>query len=549
MTQGAVSSRMPELPVVHLAQLVETGTWFAIGGALGGAVLALLIRLRGWSWTCALPLLVAVPDTSLLRWRAELSADAVAVAAVSIGAWRHLADLRAGGDLAQRARDRAGPMAPRRRWYGWRKLRNGEWVTSQGVAIGFTPKGELVRVPVASWRAVMSLLLGATGCGKTILQVLLALAAIKRGFGVIYIDPKGDDFVHEELRAAASRAGRQFREWDPQGKTIYNPYDRGSNTEIADKLLAAEVFTEPHYQRLAQRYIGHVIRALRLAGVPVSLATVVEHMHNGRLASLTRKMTPTDARPLLEYLETLTAQQERDLAGARDRLAILAESDVGHLLDPATGGVQIDLRESLDRGDVVLFRLEADRRPLTAEMLGAAIVQDLVAISQARQQGEHRPALVIIDEFSAFGAPQTQRLFGRGRGAWLSQLLGTQEVADLGPNDMNALGRGGGILAQVAGNIEVLLCGRQNMPASAELVAAIAGTRGAWITTQQTHAPAAGLLTGLGSRSRGREYVVHPDTIKSLDVGEFVVIEPRLGRAVTVRVFHPDELRRHGVEC
>jgi len=119
-------------------------------------------------------------------------------------------------------------------------------------------------------------------------------------------------------------------------------------------------------------------------------------------------------------------------------------------------------------------------------MLGAAIVQDLVAISQERQHGEQRPALVIIDEFSAFGAPQTQRLFGRGRGAWLSQLLGTQEVADLGPNDTNVLGAGGGILAQVAGNIEVLLCGRQNMPASAELVAAIAGTRGAWITTQQT---------------------------------------------------------------
>jgi hypothetical protein len=262
-------------------------------------------------------------------------------------------------------------------------------------------------------------------------------------------------------------------------------------------------------------------------------------MHNGRLASLTRKMTPSDARPLLAYLESLTPQQERDLAGARDRLAILAESDVGHLLNPATGGVQIDLRESLDRGDVVLFRLEADRRTLAVEMLGAAIVQDLVAISQERQHGEHRPALVIIDEFSAFSAPQTQRLFGRGRGAWLSQPLGTQEVADLGPNDTNVLAGGGGILAR----------GRQNMPASAELVAAIAGTRGAWITTEQTHAPAAGLLTGLGSRSRGREYVVHPDTIKRLDVGEFVVIEPRLGRAVIVRVFHPDELRRHGVEC
>ncbi len=43
-------------------------------------------------------------------------------------------------------------MTPIRRWYGWRKLRNGEWVTSQGVVIGFTRQGELVRVPVASWR-------------------------------------------------------------------------------------------------------------------------------------------------------------------------------------------------------------------------------------------------------------------------------------------------------------------------------------------------------------------------------------------------------------
>ena len=65
------------------------------------------------------------------------------------------------------------------------------------------------------------------------------------------------------------------------------------------------------------------------------------------------------------------------------------------------------------------------------------------------------------------------------------------------------------------------------MPASAEMIAAIAGTRGAWITTQQTHTPAAGLLAGLGSRSRGREYVIHPDTIKGLDVGEVAVIEPR----------------------
>ena len=51
----------------------------------------------------------------------------------------------------------------------------------------------------------MTLLLGATGSGKTMLQVLFARAAIKRGMSVIYIDPKGDDFALEQLKDAAAR--------------------------------------------------------------------------------------------------------------------------------------------------------------------------------------------------------------------------------------------------------------------------------------------------------------------------------------------------------
>lgn len=547
--QAVANSGVPVLPVVHLAQVVGAAAMLVVVGMVTGAVVMLVIRWRGWAWTCGVPLLAAAPLAVVLGWRGAVCYDAAALSTVGGGLWRHLVDLRAGGDLADRARDRIGPLTPYRRWRGWRRLRAGEWLTDEGVVIGFSRKVELVRVPIACGRAVMAIVVGATGSGKTILMLLLALAAIKSGSGVIFIDPKGDDYVLEQLRRAAVRHGRRFVPWEPLGDCVYNPYARGSDTEIADKLLAAEIFTEPHYQRLAQRYLGYVVRALKLADVEVSLPAVVEHMHPGRLASLTRRMSPADARPLLAYLETLTPQQERDLAGARDRLAILAESDVGPALDPTSDGVQVDLRESLDAGDVVLFRLEADRRPLAAAMVGASIIQDLVALSDERQHGEQRPGLVIIDEFSALGASGVGRLFGRGRGGWLSQVLGTQDLGDLGVIESDAVGLGGSILSRTGSNIEVLMAGRQTMPESAEMIAAIAGTRGAWITTQQTHAPVAGLLTGLGSRSRGREYVVHPDRIKSLGVGEVVVVEPPRGRTVIVRVLHPDLLRRRGVEC
>jgi putative SOS response-associated peptidase YedK len=71
-------------------------------------------------------------------------------------------------------------------------------------------------------------------------------------------------------------------------------------------------------------------------------------MQPGRLSALARQLPDEKRAALLDYLETLTSQQERDLAGTGDRLAILAESDVQHWLDPRTTGEKIDLRASLE---------------------------------------------------------------------------------------------------------------------------------------------------------------------------------------------------------
>lgn len=71
-----------------------------------------------------------------------------------------------------------------------------------------------------------------------------------------------------------NRAGRRLTVWSPDGGSVYNPYQVGTDTEIADKILSTETFTEPHYQRLAQRYLGHVVRSLRAAEITVSLATI-----------------------------------------------------------------------------------------------------------------------------------------------------------------------------------------------------------------------------------------------------------------------------------
>src|SRR5262249_7485058 len=195
--------------------------------------------------------------------------------------------------------------------------------------------------------------------------------------------------------------------------SVYNPYARGSETEVADKLLGSERFTEPHYLRQAQRYVGHLVRTLRAAGRETSLPAVVEQLEPACLEALARTLPEHVAKPTHASLDGLTPRQRADLGGIRDRLAVLAESDVGRWLDPGVAaGPRVELLSAIRGGAVVYFSLESDRRPLLMQMLGAAIVQDLLT-AVAALQGRPRPALVLIDEFSALGAREVVRLFGR----------------------------------------------------------------------------------------------------------------------------------------
>jgi hypothetical protein len=234
------------------------------------------------------------------------------------------------------------------------------------------------------------------------------------------IDPKGDRLLRDELEHAARKTRRTFRLWTPDGPAVYNPFAHGTDTELADKVLAGETYTEPHYLRQAQRYLGHAVRALKANGRPVTVMTLSEAMVPDKLEWLGRALPEEQAKIVHDYVDSLTADQRRGLAGTRDRLAILAESDVAHYLyrqEPTRHS--IDLLAAVKRRDVVLFRLDSDRRPLLAGMLAAAIVQDLLTIA-AELQHQPVPTLVLVDEFSAIAAGGVVRLFGRGRSAGLT---------------------------------------------------------------------------------------------------------------------------------
>jgi hypothetical protein len=86
-----------------------------------------------------------------------------------------------------------------------------------------------------------------------------------------------------------------------------DPFAHGTDTELADKILAGETYSEPHYLRQARSYLGHAVRALRGAGRPVTVMTLSEAMvpatsNTSAVPSPTRRRsrsttTSTDSRP------------------------------------------------------------------------------------------------------------------------------------------------------------------------------------------------------------------------------------------------------------
>jgi conjugal transfer pilus assembly protein TraD len=391
-----------------------------------------------------------------------------------------------------------------------------------------------------------ALIVGASGAGKTTtLQTILA-QQIARGRPVVAIDMKGSPAFASELAAAAGAAGRGLKVWRPDGPTHWNPLEHGGPTALKDRLMSAERFSEPHYQRAAERYLQAALTVLAAVHPerPPSLSEVVTVMAPPRLASLARLAPQPLASRTADYLATMTPDQLSAAAGLGTRLALLSESVAGSYLEPASGTVglapgtssSIDLGAALEGGDVVLFSLNSSTYGKLAAQLGALAIQDLTSAAGRRLErpgsGQPVPATIALDEFSALGADNVLSLLARGREAGVSVLLATQELADLER-------AAPGFRDQVLGITALKLAHRQEVDASAVAISRLAGTERVWRETRQLPSLQGGRLASRGTRHEVEEPVVHPNEIKRLSTGQLVLLSnvptPRVARTTVAR--------------
>ncbi len=423
----------------------------------------------------------------------------------------------------------------------------GRRAVADGVPLGVDGDGRAV---VLSDRQLSAhaLIVGASGAGKSTTLLTIMTDHVRRGRPVVAIDMKGSPAFARELAGAAAAAGRQFQLWSLDGPSHWNPLAHGNATELKDKLIGTERFTEPHYQRAAERYVQTVLQVLEHThpGRPPTLEEVVRMMDHRRPPSVARELPEPLAERVTDYLDGLTGDQVSAIRGLGTRLAILTESHSAPFLSPAPDGpaAEVDLHRALSGGEVVLLSLNSGRYGKLAAQLGTLAVQDLVCAAGERLAGDGdagRPqAIVGIDEFSALGSDHVMQLIARGREPGVVVVLATQELADL---DRAAPG----LRDQVLGTAAVKIAHRQDVPASADAFAQMVGTVKVWEETRRIGGSALVRYdTGRGTRREVERFALHPNVIKELRTGEAVVITKQpAARARTVRVGPP---RREGPE-
>jgi hypothetical protein len=551
-----------QLEAVHA--LEDAGLWIADGAlrilaaVVIGWALARLVCARQlhWSWAtvwlgagaCAYLagigwLLTAVPPASALGAPAVLLAGLVAARASYC--WQ-LADSKPGVALRGRDRARHAPadllfalfQRVPDRLAGRAKALVGRGARSDAAdafLLGHTCDGRrAVRVP-----ARHTIVVGATGAGKTVTMRGL-LAAASAGMGAVVVDGKGDPALEADLERLARAHGRRFVAWSPQHTTRYSPFGHGTDTEIVDKALAAENWGDDYYLRLGQRFLGFAVRALRAAGREPTLSGLARYADPGNLEQLAPAMeeaNPGSWNDLVACVPDIDRAERQAIAGTQHRLATLAESDVGPLLEPAAGHETVDLLEVVSDGDVAYFNLNADARPALSKMVGAAIVMDLVGISASMQRrDECMPTVVLLDDVQAFasepGLAGVASLFARGRAAGLMLLLGTQSLADFRRARADAMD-------QLLDNRTTLIVHRLPGESSATRASRELGAREVKRLSEHLEgAPGRWRTRGSATRTDAMEPHVRPEELMELETG--VAVMKTVGKApCLVRVRRP----------
>jgi hypothetical protein len=433
---------------------------------------------------------------------------------------------------------------------GWRKSRL-SWSlawrrafkhhTPDNIVLGLDDEKQPVSLPQAD-RAEHTLIVGATGQGKTCALRHLVEMDIAAGRGFVFVDYKGDRRLARAVFDMCVRLGRgadfRFFTLSPGPSSSYNALFSGDAGAKQDRTVKSFKWgREEFYRNTSKAVLGRVFTAFERKGGAIHLGDLDCAIGGDQDAYelVSRWASPKDVSKFKYDLEHWSEFLQAT-TGLRDNVSEFARENLASRL--CVPYADIVLEQIHRDNQIAYFELNSQDRSELAPALGCLLLEDIKALagSVERNPERHKPFCVYIDEAGRAVYRGLVDLISQCRSADIGVTLCTQSPYDFVQDGDEA------IMNAILQNTMTKIIFKQPNPKPAKLLGEMAGTTPTKIYTRQRVDQ--GLLLGMGfsgveSERDGREFNVHPDEFKNLRKGSACVLKHKHNERVVVHFPEP----------
>lgn len=365
------------------------------------------------------------------------------------------------------------------------------------------------------------MLVGASGWGKTNLINILMDNALRKNQAVTYVDPKATLEAIREFKKMCLFHGKDyaiFSEHDPEAQS-FNPIADMTNTQRVEMIMRSFDWGE----KRNEYYYNQSARALEEA-----------------LTELT-KDDPGIEIDLHDVFKELKAKHDKEeTSGLLTQFQLLLNSDFGKCFRKGLkeGHSSMTLKKAWQNKTCIYIGCSTQGYSKIARTIGKMFVSEAMNLSYwiGKTHEDSHVAIansmgLFIDEAGSVLFSDFIDLINKCRSSGINIYSAIQSYSDI-----EMVGGGETLMKQLFESYSTWLIQRQTNPENADKLASAFGT---YLSQKTTTATDKGNDSGRGSIREAYEYYCHPDILKSINVGQTVLLShsPKEHAIINVRDF------------
>jgi hypothetical protein len=432
--------------------------------------------------------------------------------------------------------------------YPWMKVSEwGNWLMDSAVSLF---KQSLVSVPKKEKNIFASqimklgpnpkayLTVGGSGAGKTNLLKVMIEDRVRKGHGVIFFDFKADIELMDWMTGLSESSGRRedlmmISMSDPKVSHSYNPLQYGSETEITSQIMNSLTWSETFYRDVAESGLMIIIKAFcfrrDMGGKGFFLNDLYSFLTDASvrmdvLAEILSLSYPERFKSDLRRIcEELSNSKKDNYQGLTNQLAKIMNSSAGEIVSGTSDDEsEFNFKDAIREKKIAYLFMNSLKLKETASVMGKLMLQDLMKTVGSIYDDRSfikQPITLIIDEFASFATPDFGEFIEKARGAGIGVIVAYQSRQSLNSIE-------GDLALKLNENTATKVVFQVQDSEDAEWFCGLLGTQK---VEKETHQAEEGFLfgdtkTGMKSVREVEEYVVHPNELKSLKMGQALLV-------------------------